>query len=203
MISKILFQTSKRPPSEKIVEKLKQYIGPDWDYLHFTDQDVINFFIEHPIDGFEAIQDKFHSFKNGAHKADLFRYYFLYLNGGVFIDSDALLNCDIESIVNKYSFFSVNSSVHPKTIFQGFIGASPGHPIVFRALMDAYNINLNSLDDNYHLMCKNLYDIIEYSDQRNTMLYIEAFKDDRTYSVLDHLGNEILFHYWKTKIIDI
>ena len=68
---------------------------------------------------------------------------------------------------------------------------------------DAYNINLNSLDDNYHLMCKNLYDIIEYSDQRNTKLYIEAFKDNRTYSVLDHLGNEILFHYWKTKIIDI
>ena len=38
----------------------------------------------------------------GAHKADLFRYYYLYINGGVYIDSDLMITTNIENIILNY-----------------------------------------------------------------------------------------------------
>ena len=48
--------------------------------------------------------------ERGAHRADLFRYYYLYMEGGVFIDSDAMLMKDLNEIVADYEFFTVDSS---------------------------------------------------------------------------------------------
>ena len=45
---------------------------------------------------------KYNSIKLGTHRADLFRYYYLYINGGIFIDSDAMIETDIENIIKDY-----------------------------------------------------------------------------------------------------
>ena len=78
----------------------------------------------------------------------------------MFIDSDAMIETNIENIVKNYDFFSI-SSVFPNTIFQGFIGSIPKNIIIYKALGDAYNINIQQLSKNYHLFCFNLYDIIK------------------------------------------
>ena len=41
-------------------------------------KDIIEYFKTNPLDEFPLITDVFHKLKTGAHKADLFRYYFLY-----------------------------------------------------------------------------------------------------------------------------
>jgi mannosyltransferase OCH1-like enzyme len=47
---------------------------------------------------FPNIAEVFHSFEKGEHKSDLFRYYFLYVKGGVFMDTDAMIEVDIDTI---------------------------------------------------------------------------------------------------------
>jgi mannosyltransferase OCH1-like enzyme len=66
------------------------------------------FFYKNPLNEFPLIVEKFNSIKGGAHKADLFRYYYLYINGGVFLDSDAMLQTKIINCAENYDFFTVD-----------------------------------------------------------------------------------------------
>jgi mannosyltransferase OCH1-like enzyme len=159
VIPKIFFQTSKNKPEQYVVDKILLNCK-GWNYIHFDDAEVLQFFRENYIEEFKNIIDKFNSMPTGAHKADLFRYYYLYINGGVFMDSDAMIEMDIEYIIQDNSFVSV-ISVEPNTIFQGFIGATPKNDIIYLALQDAYHIDIEKLKLCYPLLCQNLWSIIQ------------------------------------------
>ena len=102
-IPKVIVQTSfYRLP--KYIEDLNKSKCIGWTYKYFTDNDIIKFIEENPVDEFTDSVKVFNSF-SGAHKADFFRYYFLYTNGGVYIDSDAILEQNIDDIIESCSFF--------------------------------------------------------------------------------------------------
>ena len=101
-----LFQTSLQPQPEYVLKMLENR-APNWNYKHFTDEEIVQYFIEHPESEFPFIVNRFHQMRFGAHKADLFRYYFLYQNGGVFLDSDAMIEQPLDKIVLEYDIFSV------------------------------------------------------------------------------------------------
>ena len=201
-IPKILFQTNKTCPDAYVLDMIMYRLNPDWKYEFYNDNDVIQFFIDNPITDLPDIIQKYNSIIKGAHKADLFRYYYLYINGGFFMDSDAMLYIDIDTIVKNYNFVSVNSSNHPGLIFQGILGASPKNEIIKKALYEAYNTDPNILESNYHYFCKQLYDIIKENDfGYNIKLYEERRMKINNYD--DILDKEtVLFkHYWKNKVI--
>jgi len=136
-----------------------------------------------------------------AHQADLFRYYFLYINGGVFLDGDAMLYDNIENIVKDYSFVSV-LSVMPKSLFNGAIGCSPKNPIIYSSLKYTYEINDMSIFMNrYHLLCEYLYDTV----MNNTYDFkINLFREFNCNGYAKTLNDEdkiIFIHYYKYKII--
>ena len=81
----------------------------------------------------------------GAHKADLFRYYYLYIYGGVFIDSDLMITTNIVNIIKDYNLITVQGG--GDGIFQGLLASTPKNKIMYDCLLDAYNINA-SLKDN-------------------------------------------------------
>jgi hypothetical protein len=156
------------------------------------------------LDEFSNIVDKFNSMPTGPHKADLFRYYFIYIKGGVYIDYDAMLEIDIEDIIQEYSFFSVNSSVISNSIFQGFIGSTPKNDIIYKALKNTYNIDCVRLSQEYHLLCRNLFTIIRegnHNSDNNIKLYHEGYYDDDTWKCFNDDNQIILLHYWRNKII--
>lgn len=197
-IPKIILQTSREKPEQYVIDKIKRY-SPGWEYIHFVDSEIINYFENHPIDGLENIINKFNRIKNGAHKADLFRYYFLYLNGGVFIDSDATLNADMNDIANDCEFFSVNS-VFDNTIFQGFIGATSHNNIIYKALIDAYHIE--TLEKDYLVLTRNMYTFIKEEEGNYTIkLFYEKHTGNEVYDTYDENGTVILKHYSLTKTI--
>ena len=201
-IPSILFQTSKDPPLAYAVKQLKEHaIG--WDYMHFTDKDILQFFKDYPLKEFPRIEEVFHSFEKGEHKADLFRYYFLYVKGGVFIDSDAMLQVDLNSIACDYEFFSVESKyINPKSIFQGLIGSTPKNKIVYEALKDMYTITKETMKD-YFIIVKHLYPIVQkYKKDYHLKLYVEKWhvkpsKKTKCESVILEDGTEtpLLMHY--------
>jgi mannosyltransferase OCH1-like enzyme len=196
-IPKIILQTSLKKQPAYVVEMLKCN-SPSWTYLHFTDQEIIEYFIMHPEPDFPFVLHKFHRMKFGAHKADLFRYYFLYQNGGVFLDSDAMIECDIENIVGEHELFSVKSYID-NTVFQGFLGCSPRHPTIYKALKDAYTIDVDVLTNQYHLLTANMWRF--FCECANYKLYKELESDGEKAVTVDDRGSPILTHYWKTKVI--
>jgi len=201
-IPKVFFQTNKTNPPEHVTALIKKMLTPEWKYEFYDDSEVIKFFIDNPIPELPNVVNKFNSFNLGAHKADLFRYYYLYLRGGFFMDSDAMIYKNIEEIVKDYAFVSVNNSRLAGAIFQGVIGASPKNEIIKEALFHLYNTSPQKLDEQYHYLCFELYNIIT----RNNFDYKIKLYEERqgrlfgTSEVWDE--NESLFtHYYIEKII--
>ena len=120
MIPKIIIQTSVQKPPQYIIDSILHYL-PDYKYYHFTDSEILDYLNKNIIDEFPNLIEKFKSIKNGAHKADFFRYYFLYLNGGIYIDSDAMIKNNLEDFINDYNFFTVKSCLNNESLFNGFI----------------------------------------------------------------------------------
>jgi|UniRef100_A0A6C0CCN0 predicted O-methyltransferase YrrM len=200
-IPKVLFQTHKNNPETYVLDMIKNILPCDWKYEFYNDENIIQFFIDNPITELPDIINKFNSFKIGPHKADLFRYYYIYVRGGFYMDCDAMLYTNIEHVVKNYDFVSVNSSAVHSAIFQGVIGASPGNKIIKEALFHAYNTSPQILDKEYHYLCRELYNIVTRNDfGYNIKLYKEKIINDSVADILD--GEIVLFkHYFKYKVI--
>jgi len=203
MIPKVIVQTSRKGIPDYVVNMICEK-SPGWEYKHFTDQDIINFFIENPSLEFPDVIQKFCNYKYGEHRADLFRYYYLYMKGGVYIDSDAMIEDNIENIIKDYDFFSVNSSYLPGSIFQGFIGCVPENIIIYEALKDLYNISYMSLINDFHILCKNMHGfVLLHKNDCKVKLYEEQTIKNNCYNIVDTDNQDllVLVHYSETKTI--
>ena len=198
-IPKLIFQTSITKQPEYVINMIKNN-APNWEYQHFTDKEIVQYFINNPVEEFPFILNVFKRLNFGAHKADLFRYYFLYVQGGVFIDSDAMIQTNIENITKNYEFFSVKSYIEG-TVFQGFIGCTAKHPIIYEALKDVYSINIEELIKQYHLLTANMYSIIKNGNYDCYKLYKELENDGEKATTVNDENTTILIHYWKSKTI--
>jgi len=199
MISKILLQKSKDKMDDYIIEMIASNLTDDWKYINYVNGEEIKFFNENPLEEFPDIVAKFNSIVLQPHKADLFRYYYLYINGGVYLDSDAMLHDNIMNIIREYDFVSVISH-YPNSIFNGFIATIPKHPIMYKALQNMYNANHKLLSTNYHTPGKFLYDLINKNKYDNIFLYREYMNSGVGYTY----NNDrvcVIIHYPITKVI--
>ena len=201
MIPKIFMQTSRQKPQQYVVDMIKERcVG--WTYEHYTDDDIIAFFGENLVPEFPNVIAKFFMLNYGEHRADLFRYYFLYVKGGVYMDLDAMIQYPIDTIIGDADFFTVNSSYFPGTVFQGFLGSTPEHPLIYQALKDIYHCPLENLRKEFHLLCKNLYGFIKEQRTERTLLLEEIYGGcEEEAHVIDKDKRIVLIHYHIKKII--
>ena len=209
-IPKVIFQTSKKEQMPEYLVHMIRSKCPGYKYEYYTDNDIRNFFIENPIPEFNNIINIFHSFASGPHKADLFRYYYLYCKGGVFLDSDAMIYKNIDDIMEKYDFFSVFSKhgADSVSIFQGIIGCVPENAIIHEALKCAYNVDNDILQNDYHHFCKELYNVLQRKNiikEYNIKLYKEEVHYlFRMSKIFDTDTNELVFkHFWGKQQIPV
>lgn len=141
-IPRILMQTwhaeSPSQLSRRMLRILPRFAA-GFQYRYFSDTKCIEFLTKHYGNDYK---NKFLEMKLGAHKADFFRYCYLYIHGGVYMDVDmepqAPMTCIMESIPPGTLISSLEAS--REGIFQSFIATPPKHPI-FKVLIGEFFSN--------------------------------------------------------------
>jgi hypothetical protein len=178
-IPKLIMQTSKFYDGNAARILLKSF--PGWEYEHFDDQQCIDYMTNNKIDGIENPIEKYLQYRLGAHRADFFRYYYLYLNGGGFIDSDLMIYKNIDHYLSEYEFVSVNSLACPGHMFQGFLFVTKNNKIILEALWEMYTSSYKKMqlinggtDEGYLVITKDLDNIVKKNKTDNILLFEES-----------------------------
>lgn len=203
MIPKRIFQTSKKKLPNSIVRRTLRTVGDAFQYQHFNDADILKFFQDHPIAGVQGVKERFLSLRSGEHKADLFRYYYLYVAGGVYFDTDVLLVSDLKFLLASRDFVSVATDNVDGALFQGFLAAVPGHPVLLQAVRDVCEISDKELALDHHVLCKNLKAFLDDYLEKNvkaknsTLLLMETSHSRNVAKSVNAIGETVLYHFWK------
>ena len=161
-IPKVIIQTikDKKQIPRKVYDNINKY-GKDYKHIIFDDSECIRFMETNKIKGIDSsdVINLFNNLRLGAHKADLFRYYYLYVKGGIYMDIKTELIKPLNKVFSKnylYCILSTNSG----TIYQGILASRPKN-IIFK---DAINKMLNTENinnSNYIIFTQQLYSILE------------------------------------------
>ena len=107
----------------------------------------------------ERYVSKYNSIKKGAHRADLFRYAWLYKNGGIYCDIKTELIKPIDEIfIDDKKCYMVYTG--RSRIYNGIIATPPNNPIMFKLLEDVV-LNFDIKGKNYLWICQSGYKIIQ------------------------------------------
>jgi hypothetical protein len=133
VIPKLIHQTYKdlNKVPRKVYENIREF-APEYDHKLYDDKDIEYFLRQH----FQSsVLQAFQTLKHGAHKADLFRYCILYIEGGIYLDIKTELILPVKTLFEDGKINTVISR-NPKEIYQGVIAAPPGQTI-FLSLIEA------------------------------------------------------------------
>lgn len=204
-IPRVVFQTSKDPLPSHIPTMIRMRL-PDFSYKHFDNDAILRYFDDHPLKAFEDIKEKFLEYPNGAHRSDLFRYYYLYIEGGFFLDSDAMIYKNITDILETHTFLSVLSGPQvPPLVFQGILACTPGNPIMFEALRHIYNFSPAMACEYYHVFCRELYLILQkYMNNPSQKIRLmqessDTWDGEATTDPQSNSSDVVFIHHYKTK----
>ena len=138
-IPKRIIQTSKsRELSliEKAVVANLRLLNPDFEYLHFDDQQVEEFVQRE----FPEYRQVFDSFPVRIQKYDFFRYLAVYRLGGFYFDMDVLLASNLSALLRHecvFPFEALTINQYLRTehgmdweVGNYAFGAAPGHPFL-------------------------------------------------------------------------
>ncbi|NBV28612.1 hypothetical protein EBS02_06305 [bacterium] len=204
MIPKLVLQVSKTRQSKAVVNMLMKHF-PGYTYLNYTDKECIDYMMKknrYP-QHFPQIIERFNSFQ-GAHKADLFRYFFLYQEGGIFVDSDMMIYVSIDQVLGNSNPHFVSIRCYPQHedwIFNGFMAVTRENPIMWNALVNAYSASAKYLATDYFYFVRALYDIVKAEENRQTLLIYQEYMTDCGYAFTP-IGENIGFrHFFRSKIV--
>jgi GR25 family glycosyltransferase involved in LPS biosynthesis len=212
MIPKILLQISKDPYPQYIKDMWQERIDQSWTIDWFDDEKIMQFFDNNPLPEFPNIKQVFWSFEAGAHRADLFRYYYLYLNGGIFVDSDAMVYIHLNELIKPEIEYFFPISIgdirgtlpvgeFKSAIFNGFFGCIKNSDVLYHLLRDAYLTQPSELKHYLRFMCM-MEERVKHENPPNAVYFKFDHNDNGTEGfVYDNSGEMICKHYHYTKIV--
>ena len=143
-IPKVIIQTyyNKFKIPEKVFNNIKKF-APEYKHLIFDDNECIQFLNKY----FDKKVAMTFNKLQGAHKADLFRYCYLYKFGGIYLDIKTELIKPLRDIFKENHTYSVLSIIND-SVYQGIIATPPNNQ-VFLKLVD-FMIKLADSEKPYH-----------------------------------------------------
>lgn len=179
---KLLVQTyhDKSKIPNKVYKNIKKY-APEYKHIIYDDKDCIKFLNKYYG---KKVSDRFKNLANGAHKADLFRYCWLYKNGGVYLDIKIILVKPLKDIFTEPKYlYTCNASGRPtfatRSIFQGIISTPPKHPI-FKTLINKILATPDIvLKIDYLRFTKDFYLSVNGNKNKNKIKLLNEICDDK------------------------
>jgi len=140
---------------------ISKQMNEQWDRFFegkrivFDDDDCIKFLKENYD---ESYVNKFKYFKQGAHKADLFRYAWLYKHGGIYCDIKTVCIKPLKDMFPNSNICYFVDTPGKHRIYNGIIATPPNNPIIHEMLIGAMN-HQNS--DDYIGICRDGYSVLQ------------------------------------------
>lgn len=134
-IPKIIVQTNEKTKvPENMAKSMNEIINsnPEYEYFYFDDEDARLYLRNNFPQNVLAAYDKV---KPGAYKADLFRYCYLYKNGGVYMDTGFVPTSSLKDLITPNDEFISPEDDNTGGIFNAFICCTPRHPIIREAML--------------------------------------------------------------------
>ena len=200
-IPNFFFQTDKIKPQDYYIDMIKSKLNINYKYEFYNDEDVYNFFIDNPCSEFPDILNIYNKITSKQHKADIFRLYYLYVKGGVYMDTDAMIYKNIDDIIDNKQFIS--GTIEDRLEIH-FIASIPKHIIIYNILNTIKNISQNDLNRDYSLVCKISLDNVKKFEFKDTIqIYKTYFSNlnDNPAFMIDNNGDIINIHYYRYKVI--
>ena len=138
-IPKVIISTyhDKSKIPRKVYDNIKKFAS-SYKHIVYDDEQIVIFLKKYFGND---VLNTFLTLHRGAHKADLFRYCYLYIYGGVYLDIKTVLIKDLDLVFNKpnVNFYTV-LSMHKPTIYQGIIATKPRNPIFLPLIEHIVNV---------------------------------------------------------------
>ena len=211
-IPKVIIQTSNDNMNKNIFHynSIMSFIdlNPDFEYRHFYDIDCREFIKnnidntdkcdkEEKEDNLNKILEAFDLLIPGPLKADLFRYFYLYKNGGCYFDCKMVLKKSLSKIIkNDDKIILCNDD---RTLYNGIIMIEKNNSIMYNCLKECIDniLNKNKFENRYKTTGIELFN--KYFKNINNIRRLTK-KGDNIYS--DDNNNLILNYSYKNYYID-
>lgn len=150
-IPKIIIQTyiSRDKVPQKVFDNIKKF-APNYKHYFFSHDDRLKF-IKNNYDN--SVVDAYNNTKNMAHQADLFRYCYLYIHGGVYLDIKIELIKPLDEIFKENYTYTALSIVR-NSVCQGIIATPPKNKLFLNLINFFKEIQGNIA---YHTFTKDFY----------------------------------------------
>ena len=152
-IPKVIISTyhTKSKIPDKVFSNIQRY-AYNYKFKIFDDSEIIIFLKRYYS---PAVLETFKKLK-GAHKADLFRYCYLYKFGGIYLDIKTELIKNIDDVFNieNVDLYTV-LSMHKGTVYQGIIASKPNNHL-FKELID-YMVSIDKPVKRYFAFTADFY----------------------------------------------
>jgi len=149
LIPRTIIQTNEKDEiPKKMMDATNTLINlnPEYEYVYFTDDEAKTFILNN-FD--QSVNDAYNKLNPGAYKADLFRYCFLWINGGVYIDMGMVGLASLNTVIKPTDTFIAPEDNGANSIYNAFMACTPHHPIVREAIILAVeNIENNDYTHN-------------------------------------------------------
>ena len=205
-IPKHFFQTSCTKEARYLIDLLLKN-NEGWDYKHFNNNEMFKYIKENPIDIFPKSADIYkHQMIDPNFKECFFRFYYLYLNGGIFFDSNTMIQENVEKSISKISFFITQNSLLPNTAYCGFMGSESKNVLVLEILKKIYNkaskclfFQTSITIEDFYSQNKEIYEIIQENKtllsemNKNIKIFQEKYINEDQKSIIKGENDETIF----------
>jgi mannosyltransferase OCH1-like enzyme len=114
-------------------------LNPEYTYIYFDDNDRINFISKY-FD--KSVINAYNNLIPGAYKADLFRYCYMYINGGCYFDNKLINRIPIRNLLNEDDEIILSIEIGKK-YYNGILISNKNN-IIFKNCIDKSTFNINN-----------------------------------------------------------
>lgn len=152
-----IYMFYKAPIPQYIFDGINKY-AHNYNHVIFDEYQANQFLTQYFN---KQIIQRFNDLKSGAHKADLLRYCYLYIYGGVYIDIKTILIKQLDDIfINKTYFYTCLESLSG-VMYNGILASKARNPFFLKLIWYIINIPLYIINAPFRIyyitFCQDLY----------------------------------------------